>query len=177
MTTDIDIEIVGLKDALKILNSMDKSLRREITTEFKSIMDPVVKDAIQLVPTDAPLSGMSRVWVTKSKTELLPWSNVKASRQIKAFTSGKKVRDTGLGFRQNLAVFGIKWSGPGAQMFDMAGKAKPGSQLAKSLTAEFGSPSRAMWKAYERNEDKVQDNVKALVNRVMVEANRLIGSI
>ena len=177
MTTDIDIEIVGLKDALKILNSMDKSLRREITTEFKSIMDPVVKDAIQLVPTDAPLSGMSRVWVTKSNTELLPWSNVKASRQIKAFTSGKKVRDTGLGFRQNLAVFGIKWSGPGAQMFDMAGKAKPGSQLAKSLTAEFGSPSRAMWKAYERNSDKVQDNVKALVNRVMVEANRLIGSI
>jgi hypothetical protein len=177
MTTDIDIEIVGLKDALKILNSMDKSLRREITTEFKSIMDPVVKDAIQLVPTDAPLSGMSRVWVTKSNTELLPWSNVKASRQIKAFTSGKKVRDTGLGFRQNLAVFGIKWSGPGAQIFDMAGKAKPGSQLAKSLTAEFGSPSRAMWKAYERNADKVQDNVKALVNRVMVEANRLIGSI
>ena len=168
MTTDIDIEVVGLKDALKILNSMDKSLRREITKDFKSIMDPVVKDAIQLVPTDAPLSGMSRVWITKSNTELLPWSNVKASRQIKAFTSGKKVRDTG---------FGIKWSGPGAQMFDMAGKAKPGSELAKSLTAEFGSPSRAMWKAYERNANNVQDNVKALVRRVMLEANRLIGSI
>ena len=67
MTTDIDIEVVGLKDALKILNSMDKSLRREITKDFKSIMDPVVKDAIQLVPTDAPLSGMSRVWITKSR--------------------------------------------------------------------------------------------------------------
>ena len=83
MTTDLNIEIVGLKDALKILNSMDKSLRREITKDFKSIMDPVIKDAVQLVPTDAPLSGMSRVWVTKSNTELLPWSNVKASRQIK----------------------------------------------------------------------------------------------
>ncbi len=177
MTTDINIEVVGLKDALKILNSMDKSLRREITSEFKSIMDPVIKDAVQLVPTDAPLSGMSRVWITKSNTELLPWSNVKASRQIKAFTSGKKVRDTGLGFKQNLAVFGMKWTGPGAQIFDMAGKAKPGSELAKSLTAEYGSPSRAMWKAYERNSDVVQNNVKALVNRVMVEANRLIGSI
>lgn len=177
MTTDLNIEIVGLKDALKILNSMDKSLRREITKDFKSIMDPVVKDAVQLVPTDAPLSGMSRVWVTKSNTELLPWTNVKASRQIKAFTSGKKVRDTGLGFKQNLAVFGMKWSGPQAQMFDMAGKAKPGSELAKSLTAEFGSPSRAMWKAYERNANNVEDSVRALTRRVMLEANRLIGSI
>lgn len=177
MTTDINIEVVGLKDALKILNSMDKSLRREITKDFKAIMDPVIKDAVELVPTDAPLSGMSRVWVTKSGTEILPWSNVKARRTIKAFTSGKKVRDTGFGFKQNLAVFGMKWTGPEAQIFDMAGKAKPGSPMAKALTEEYGSPSRVMWKAYERNANGVQDNVAALVRRVMIEANRLIGSI
>ena len=102
MTSQNPIEIVGLKDALKILNSMDKSLRREITTEFKSIMDPVIKDAVELIPTDAPLSGMSRVWVTKSGTEILPWSNVKARRTLKAFTSGKKIRDTGLGLLKTL---------------------------------------------------------------------------
>jgi hypothetical protein len=177
MSTDINIEIVGLKDALKIINSMDKSLRREITKEFKMLMDPIIKDAVQLVPSDAPLSGMSRVWVTKSGTEILPWSNVKARRTIKAFTSGKKVRDTGLGFKQNLAVFGMKWTGPEAQIFDMAGKAKPNSPMAKALTEEFGSPSRVMWRAYERNENNVKENVRALVQNVMREANRLIGSI
>ena len=177
MTSQNPIEIVGLKDALEILNSMDKSLRREITTEFKSIMDPVIKDAVELIPTDAPLSGMSRVWVTKSGTEILPWSNVKARRTLKAFTSGKKIRDTGLGFTQNLAVFGMKWTGAEAALFDMAGKAKPGSPLAKSLTAEYGSPSRVMWKAYERNAYKVEDNVRGLVRKVMTEANRLIGNI
>ncbi len=177
MTASASFEVVGLKESLKIINSMDKSLRREITKEYKALMDPVIKDAMELVPTDAPLSGMSRVWITKSGNEVLPWSNVRARRTIKAFTSGKKVRDTGFGFKQNLAVFGMKWTGAEAQVFDMAGKAKPNSPLAKALTEEYGSPSRVMWKAYETNRYKIEDDMANLVRNVMKEANRLIGNI
>ena len=157
---------------------MDKSLRREITSDFKKIMESTIKDAIELVPTDKPpISGMGRVWITKSNVELLPWSNVKPARQIKAWTSGKKVRETSYGFKQNVGVFGMKWSGPQARLFDMAGKAKPGSPMAQALTERYGSPSRAMWKAYERNADDVKDQVRQLTIRVSKEANRLIGNI
>lgn len=178
MTKEFNMEVIGVKDALKILNSMDKSLRREITSDFKKIMETTVKDAIELVPTDKPpISGMGRVWITKSNIELLPWSNVKPARQIKAWTSGKSIRDTSYGFKKNVGVFGMKWSGPQARLFDMAGKAKPGSPMAQALTEKYGSPSRAMWKAYERNKDEVNGQIENLVYKIMREANRLIGNI
>jgi hypothetical protein len=178
MTNEFNMEVVGVKDALKILNSMDKSLRREITADFKKIMELTVKDAIELVPTDKPpLSGMGRVWITKSKTEMLPWSNVKPDRQIKPWVSGKAIKDTSYGFKKNVGVFGMKWTGPQARLFDMAGKAKPGSPMAQALTEKYGSPSRAMWRAYERNKEDVNGQIEDLVGKVMREANRLIGNI
>lgn len=177
MTATTNIEVVGLKDALKILNAMDKSLRREITKDFKQLMAPVVAEAKSLVPEQPPLSGMARAWKTKSGATILPWQYRQATRTITPFTSGKKVRDTGLGFRQNLAVFGMKWTGPEAALFDMAGKTKPGSPMARELTDKYGSPSRAMWRSYERKANEVHDQVKNLVDRVMREANRLVGNI
>jgi hypothetical protein len=177
MTASANIEIVGLKDALKILNATDKQLRRQITKDFKEIMAPVLSEAKTLVPETPPLSGMARTWKTKSGATILPWQYKSATRTITAFTSGKKVRDTGLGFRQNLAVFGMKWTGPEAAMFDMAGRAKPGSEMARQLTERYGSPSRAMWRAYESKANQVNDKVKDLVDYVMREANRMIGNI
>ena len=165
------IEVVGLKEALKTLNSIDKSLRRQITKDFKEIMQPVIAEAKNLVPDEPPLEGMRYSWTTKRGLKILPWNYKKAERTITAFTSGKKVRDTGLGFRQNLATFGMKWSGPEALLFDMAGKAKPGSPLAQNLSAKYGSPSRAMWKAYTTKAEQVNDKVADLVKRVMREAN------
>jgi len=167
-------EVVGLKEALKVLNTLDKSLRREITKDFKQIMQPVIVSAIGFVPaTEPPLSGMKYAWHPKGGQDIMSWKADRVKKNLKAFTSGKKVRDTGLGFKQNLAVFGMKWSGPQASIFDMAGKASPGSPLARALTAKYGSPSRAMWKAYERAELGVQQDVKQLVDKVMREASRL----
>lgn len=177
MTATPNIEIVGLKDALKILNATDKTLRRQITKDFKELMAPVIDDAKQLVPEQPPLSGMARAWKTKSGATILPWQYKSATRTITAFTSGKKVRDTGLGFRQNLAVFGMKWTGPEAALFDMAGKAKPGSEMASNLTKKYGSPSRAMWRAYERKANEVHEKVRDLVEYVMREANRMVGNL
>ena len=177
MTPQTSIEVVGLKDALKILNATDKNLRRQITKDFKEIMAPVVTEAKQLVPEKPPLSGMVREWETRSGATILPWRYNVATRTIVPFTSGKKVRDTGLGFRQNLAIFGMKWTGPEAAVFDMAGKAKSGSPMAQALTERYGSPSRAMWKAYERKANDVHDKIRDLVDRVMREANRMVGNI
>jgi hypothetical protein len=67
------VEVVGLKDALKTLNKLDKSLRREITKDYKKIVQPVIDDANKLVPTGAPLSGMTRNWQTRSGFLMLPW--------------------------------------------------------------------------------------------------------
>jgi hypothetical protein len=161
------IEVEGLKEALKELNTMDKKLRREITRDFKKIVQPVLGKAESMLPNDAPLSGMARSWQGKSGADIMSWNDTRVRRNIKAFTSGKKVRDAPGGFKQNLGVFGIKWLGPQATALDMLAK----GVMADNLTDRFGPPSRIIYKAYDSASDEVQQQVKDLVNKVMKLTN------
>lgn len=162
------IEVAGLKEALKELNDIDKKLRRQITKDFKQIMKPVLGDAYAQLPKEAPLSGMERSWKGKSGSELMNWQPTLVKRNLKAFTSPKKVRDTGLGFKQNLAVFGLRWAGPQATVFDMSRK----GAMAQQLDARYQAASRVIWKAYERRQNAVENEVKELVSRVMRQVGR-----
>ena len=161
--THNSIEVVGLKDALAELNKIDKKLRRSITTDFKKIVDPVLVEARRNIPTDAPLSGMARKWTGKSGAELMHWEASKVNKNLKAFTSGKKVREAPGGHRQNLATFGIRWGGPQATLFDMARTGR----LSRQLQIRFGDPSRVIWRAYEQQKEIVNSEIFELVNRVM----------
>jgi hypothetical protein len=161
------IEVVGLKEALKELNTMDKKLRREITRDFKKIVQPVLGKAESMLPNNAPLSGMARSWKGKSGADIMSWNDAQVRRNIKAFTSGKKVRDAPGGFKQNLGVFGIKWLGPQATALDMLAK----GVMADNLTERFGPPSRIIYKAYDSASDEIQQQVKDLVNKVMKLTN------
>jgi hypothetical protein len=161
------IEVVGLKEALKELNTMDKKLRREITRDFKKIVQPVLGKAESMLPNNAPLSGMSRSWIGKSGADIMSWNDARVRKNIKAFTSGKKVRDAPGGFKQNLGVFGIRWLGPQATTLDMLAK----GVMADNLTDRFGPPSRIIYKAYDSASDEVQQQVKDLVNKVMKLTN------
>ena len=163
MTATASIEVVGLKEALAELNKIDKKLRRSITTDFKQIVDPVLVEARRNIPDDAPLSGMARSWTGKSGAELMHWETQKVNKNLKAFTSGKKIREAPGGFKQNLATFGIRWGGPQATLFDMARKGK----LSQSLQTKYGSPSRVIWRAYEAQSSEVDNQVRELVNKVM----------
>ena len=161
------IEVVGLKEALKELNTMDKKLRREITRDFKKIVQPVLGKAESMLPNGAPLSGMSRSWIGKSGADIMSWNDARVRKNIKAFTSGKKVRDAPGGFKQNLGVFGIRWLGPQATTLDMLAK----GVMADNLTDRFGPPSRIIYKAYDSASDEVQQQVRDLVNKVMKLTN------
>ena len=166
MATNV-VEVLGLKEALKELNTMDKKLRRQITRDFKQIVQPVVGKAESMLPTNAPLSGMARSWIGKSGADIMSWNDARVRKNLKAFTSGKKVRDAPGGFKQNLGVFGIRWLGPQATTLDMLVK----GVMADNLTDRFGPPSRIIYKAYESASDEVQQQVKDLVNKVMELTN------
>lgn len=169
MTADFSMEFSGVKEALSELNSIDKKLRRGITTEFKSIVQPVLGRAEQMLggmnqsKTGAPLSGMARSWKGKSGADIMSWNDARVKKNIKAFTSGKKVRDAPSGFKQNLGVFGVRWNGPQATILDMAAK----GVMAAELTKKYGSPSRIVYKAYAAAGEDVDRQVRDLVNKVM----------
>jgi hypothetical protein len=163
MTVDTSMEVTGLKNALAELNKIDKSLRRQITKDFKTIVQPVVAKAQSALPTAAPLSGMARPWKSKSGADLMSWQADRVKKNIRAFTNSKKVYETASGSKQNLGVFGVRWAGPQATIFDMARNGTLGEQL----TRKYGGPSRIIYKAYESASAEIESQVKELVNRVM----------
>jgi hypothetical protein len=111
---------------------------------------------------------MKYSWKGKSGKEIMHWQSMMVRKNLKAFTSGKKIRDTGLGFKQNVGVFGIRWGGTQATIFDMARK----GDLSQQLTRRFGEPSRVLYRAYEVKQAEVEGELKALVSRVMRSVGR-----
>lgn len=58
------VQVVGLKEALRELNSMDKKLRRQITRDYKAIVGPIAQDARTAIDAirEEPMSGWARNW-------------------------------------------------------------------------------------------------------------------
>jgi hypothetical protein len=155
------IEIVGLKDALKTLNKIDKTLRTQITRDYRSIVKPVISDANSLIPSGVPLSGMARNWATKSGFQMLPWQPGH-KQKIAAKINTRAIREYG-GRTTNVGTFSIVYQSATGTMFDMSAEGRLGA----ALTARYGSRSRVMWKAWQRNENTVNAEMEQLVKRVM----------
>jgi hypothetical protein len=167
MPVDVTMEFSGLKEALKEINTIDKKLRRQITRDFKQIVQPVITDAKTMLPSGAPLSGMARSWTGKSGADIMSWSDNRVKKNISAFTNAKKVKVLDSGNKQNLGVFGIRWKSPQATIFDMGRE----GVLGQNLTDRFGNPSRVIYRAYASASSNVQTQVKELVNKVMKQTN------
>jgi hypothetical protein len=174
MAVSVDLDIVGIKDALAELNKIDKVARREITRDFRKITQSVVDDARARVPLNAPISGFKRNWTTKSGAQILPW-DLNDNDDIRSGVSGKRPKMFG-GYLQNVATFFIKYKGPTSILFDMGGSGPVptvrGSNMVAGLSRRYGNPSRVLWPAYEQNKEQVEDEVRKLVDKVMDYVNQ-----
>jgi hypothetical protein len=200
MPVSNSLEVVGVKEALRELNDIDKKLRRQITKDYQQIVKPVVDAGKQLVPKQAPLSGMNRSWTPKGASQsVLPFGDNSAPREprvsqgwqqrasgrrqmgkwlqwkygIRGYISGKKPR-TFNGYTKNLATFGIRWLGSASVLFDTSGRASTpqGRQMIAALNARFGQPSRVMWRAYQQEGPEIQGEMRDLVNKIMESVDR-----
>lgn len=174
------LQVKGIKQALAELNSIDKKLRRSFTVEYKTIVQPMVDEAQYLVPVRAPMSGWNRSWTPRNSrrpigaNNVLPWGG-NEQRAIKPYLSGKRPRTVG-GTTRNLAAFGMKWTSRNAVLFDAAGQARTpqGEQMLDTLGQRYGSPSRAMWRAYEQSGPDIQYEIRQLVEKIMNAVGRNI---
>ena len=68
MAVDADIQVFGIREALKEINSFNPSLRRQITKDIKADAgQQIITAARALIPTDYPLSGMARGSIVKGR--------------------------------------------------------------------------------------------------------------
>ena len=173
MVAETTVKVYGIKNALKELNKIDKSLRREVTKDYKKIVAGVIADAKEAIPQVAPLSGLNRKWTTKSGYEIIPdggWNKAISQKLLVAKISTRKVKEY-RGDLVNVGTFRLVWSGIANQTFDMAGR-KQTNALARALQLRFGSASRVMWPSFERNRSQVEAEMLKLCENVMKEVNR-----
>jgi hypothetical protein len=175
MAVSLDVEVAGVKDALRQLGTFDKDLAKEFRKDARKIMAPLVKDAKGNIPETA-LSGMSRNWTSKkSGVQLLPWSGAQAKTFVKGKTTTKRPTEYA-GITRDLSVFYVSWAGGVNAIFDMAGRRNK-SVMAANLTGKFGPPSRVMWPAAEQAAPEVEAQMKDLTDRLMTVYNTKIRGI
>ncbi len=196
MAVETRVEIYGIKNALKELNKIAPALRRQITKDYKQIVEGVIKDAQRIVPTIGPMTGMEKGWKTKSGYEMLPpggWNGIKASKLMTAKISTRRVKEF-RGTMENVGTFRLVWTGLANTVFDIAGRKSSGSvgqfsrmgshgkkvgtvggpQMIAVLNSRYGRGSRTIWPSFEKNRDDVINQMEKLVEQVMDEVGRNI---
>ncbi|MGI9141793.1 MAG: hypothetical protein ACR2IJ_01255 [Fluviibacter sp.] len=189
----LNIEVLGLKEALRTLNKIDKAARREVTKDYKKIVAPVVEDIKKDIPLKPIMSGWGYRWslvrtVTKKNkqsglrfsesksTDLLPWKGNERA-MLKPYISGKKPRTFGA-YTSSLGVFGIKWNAPAATLIDMAhtAHAPVASSMIDTLNRRLGSgKSRIMYKNWDRHQREIEANMQVLIRKIMDRTQKDLG--
>jgi hypothetical protein len=178
MAASVGIDYSGLKDALREIGKVDPALRRQITKDIKSAMDPLVSAIKDSIPSTPPLSGQKGY----SRTS---WKNESKNVVVKVDTRKARKRNVSLGAQyESIGTVKITAKGAALSMTDMAGRgpnqtrnknplrARP--NFADALTNKFRSPSRFMWARSDDYLDEITRRVDAIVQEVMGETNKRI---
>ena len=168
------IEAVGLKDALRELNSLDKRARRQITKDFKQVLAPDVDYGRQLIPDEITVpSGMLRKW-QPGRYQIFPYKQTGLKFDSKI--SGKRPREYA-GYTKNLATLSVYLKGAGDVVVDLAGVgttiSEKGAAMVAALNKKLGrTPSRITWRAYDARDDDVNRGLQEVIDKVGQEIDR-----
>ena len=143
MSTGADIQMVGLKEAIRSLNKVEPGLRKQFVAEASAIAQPAIREA-QSRYTQIPLSGMARKWSDKNGRKLFPFSVARAISGVKL-----KVDSS----REATALIYITQTNQAAAIFETAGRANTNS-LGDSLGRLRPGTTRIIGPAvYRRRKD------------------------
>jgi hypothetical protein len=164
----VQMQVTGVKEALRTLNKIDPSIRREFTQSARQITKPVVDEAKSTYWAEA-LSGMSKPWNQRGR-DLFPYDQNDARKGVKTKVSTAK---------KNRSLVSIVQQNPAAAIIEVAGKSNQnpaGDNFNQNLTNAVGPPMRIMWPALDKNLNRLQREIGALVDRterrIQAEINR-----
>lgn len=165
MSVTTTVQVYGVKETLKELNSIDPVARRQFTKDAGKAAAPIMDAAKARYPHQY-LSGMANNWGVNGVVKF-PYSQSKAIKGVQIKVDTKK---------KSLSVITIIQKDPAASIIDMAGKKggknNRGYAMISNLTANFGPPSRVMWPAAVGKTDEVEANMLVVIESVMDELNR-----
>jgi len=184
------VNIAGVQQTLKALNSFDNRYRRQVTKDIKNAGDQIINEARSMVAhfdnslmNGAPLSGMVRGREKNWKTSAVQAGfkvkvGVRASKeryvnyQRGGIPSGPKGRGTTGTYTEQVAygskpyqLMVVQQADAAGAIYDHAGR-QTNSTFVTNLDTEVGPEPRAIDVAIERNKEAVIDKVRQIVQTV-----------
>jgi hypothetical protein len=161
MTTDLTLQVNGVKDAVKYLNKVEPGFRKAYIANMKEVAKPMT-DAMKSNYDDNRFpSGTQRNWSPGGR-QVFPLSASKAVRGVGVRVNNKKQG----------AAFSVMQKNPAAAIFDIAGRANV-NPLGTAFSNKFGrSASRVIWPVFEAKIVALTTEVQKVVDGVMAEANK-----
>lgn len=182
MAIEVSTEIRGIKEDLKLLNRLAPDLRREITKEYKRLMEPTLNDARANIPNgigSTVMRGFGRKW-----RHIMPWDKAIANRGVSVKIDTRRARKKNLingAQYETLSAFIVQQKNPAGIVFDIAGRGGKSTSIQKrkgityswtntlieNLAATFPeNPSRTMYPAVEKNQDNINSAVEQITRSV-----------
>ncbi len=175
------IQVYGIKEDLKTLNKLAPDLRRQITKDYRALMQPTISDARNNLPAgigQTVMRGFGRKW-----RHIFPWDKAVANRNITVKIDTRRARkrnmDKGAQY-ETLSALLIQQKNPAGIVFDIAGRGgkSTSTQKRKGVTYDwnntlienmdrvFGKASRSMWPAVENNTDNIESAIRNITEDV-----------
>jgi len=154
-----NIEVVGIKDTLKDLRTLDPQARKQFARDAKQIAAPITNEAKGNYP-QLPLRGMKYRWRQRGR-DLLPWDARRARSGVTLKIDAGRRRD---------GVITIIQKDPAASIIEFASN---NNRLGRSLsTLAWGTPARVMWPAADNHLKDVTREMVQAIDKVADDLNR-----
>jgi len=159
MSATTTIQVVGVKETINALKSIDPELQKNFRTQATAIAQPAI-NAAKDVYTQVPLSGMQYKWSSRGR-QLFPFSVAKAK-------SGVKLRiDTR---RNAVGVILIEQKDPATAIFETAGRANS-NRLGDQLGFVGAGRTRLIGPAVY----KARKGIEAEMEKMILETARTVS--
>jgi hypothetical protein len=168
---EFEIEVQGVAEALKTLQKADPELRKAVIKDMKQAAAPLEAAARGLVP-DRPLTN----WYGWKDG----YNKGKVQKGIKVAFRGGKVKGKG---GDHFPLLSLRQTNAGGAIFEMAGRAggkgrgseggPRGAAMINKLDT-YGTASRTLWPAVEKNFGAVESALEAAVNNMGNELSRML---
>lgn len=180
MPASANIEVYGVRDALKELGQIDKKLRFKATNKIKGASGEMLSIARSTYPDNSTLQDTLPGWSTKGRL----------GYDKKKVDSGVTVQVGGRSFGQSYAIVTIVQKNAGGALFDIAGlrngsegvggtdrlgRNREDSQseaFLRNLNASFGLAQRGMWRKIKVIRELANGELMKALEEVTAEVNR-----
>ena len=149
-----------MRETLNVLRQTDKELYWHSVNKIKKAAEPLA-DSIDAYFPEAP---PGRGWNHSGRTG---WNQTKKT----VIQYGGR-RSSTMKRNQTWNLVKVKVMDAPRQIFDMAGSKNPGNPLDRAMSKNWGSASRAVWRAADKGKPKADAAVKEACREVQAKLNK-----